>query len=342
MPPKASTRGRRPTRPNPSQVLAAPAWLNAAANMTPATSPSLDITSTFVSENHTPPVTLDPTSTPAPSSSPATSVTPAPSLTPTPAVSNDRTEETLLDSQENTLCTEPADSQLESQETSFSQVPNFQLLVNQKKSTCRWSEEDNTALIQALVVEKTIHPSTVNGFKAVSWHQAMKALEGSEIKNGSKAKDIAACKSRWFALKKIYSSFKTLWTMSGAGWDESAKMISLPPAVWKELSLNTSAQGPELSRWQTQTFPLFHDLNGLIEGSMATGDMMMTTANDKPVASGDIGNDIPPNSQLEDDSNEETPEITPTTALTTPASSKQKRGLVVSLEVILTKMRNMS
>jgi hypothetical protein len=320
--------------------------------MTPATSPSLDITSTFVSENHTPPVTLDPTSTPAPSSSPAT-------------VSNDRTEETLLDSQENTLRTKPADSQLESQETSFSQVPNLQLLVNQKKSTCRWSEEDNTALIQALVVEKTIHPSTVNGFKAVSWHQAMKALEGSEIKNGSKAKDIAACKSRWFAvsfhlinlrcsdfhmliccmlfqLKKIYSSFKTLWTMSGAGWDESAKMISLPPAVWKELSLNTSAQGRELSRWQTQTFPLFHDLNGLIEGNMATGDMMMTTADDEPVASGDIGNNIPPNSQLEDDSNEETPEITPTAALTTPASSKQKRGSAVSLEVILTEMRNMS
>ncbi|PLW37549.1 hypothetical protein PCANC_15259 [Puccinia coronata f. sp. avenae] len=323
--PKASTWGRQPTRPNPSQVLAARARLNAAANMTPATSPSLDITSTFVSENHASPVTLDPTSTPAPSLSPATSVTPAPSLTPTPAVSNDRTEETLLDSQENTQHTKPADSQLESQETSFSQVPNSQLLVNQKKSTCCWSEEDNAALIQALVVEKTIHPSTVNGFKAVSWHQAMKALEGSEIENGLKAKDIAACKSRLVC-----------W------WDESAKMILLPPAVWKEVSLNTSAQGRELSRWQTQPFPLFHDLNSLIEGNMATGNMMMTTANDEPVASGDIGNNIPPNSQLEDDSNEETPEITPTAALTTPASSKQKRGSAVSPEVILTEMRNMS
>jgi hypothetical protein len=119
-------------------------------------------------------------------------------------------------------------------------------------------------------------------------------------------------------------------------------MISLPPAVWKELALNTSTQGRELSRWQNQTFPLFHDLTGLIEGNVATGDLMMTTADDEPVASGDIGNDIPPDSQLEDDSNDDTPEITPTASLATPSSSKRKRGSAVSLEVILTEMRNMS
>jgi hypothetical protein len=195
----------------------------------------------------------------------------------------------------------------------------------------------------------------------------MKALEGSEIENGSKAKDVAACKSRWFAvssyliflkprdfnkligcvllcffqLKKIYSSFKILWTMSGAGWDESAKMISLPPAVWKELALNTSTQGRELSRWQNRTFPLFHDLTGLIEGNVATGDLMMTTADDEPVCSGDIGNDVPPDSQLEDESNE-TAEIIPTAALVTPSSSKRKRGSATSPELILSELRTMS
>ncbi|PLW05181.1 hypothetical protein PCANC_28400 [Puccinia coronata f. sp. avenae] len=341
MPPKDSTRGRRPTRPNPSQVLAARARLNAAANMTTSTSPSLDVAST-VSETNAPAVTPAPTSTPAASSSLATSLTPTPSSTLTLTVSDERTAETLVVSQENTQHTESSDSQLESQETSLSQIPDSQLSVNHKKTTCRWTEEDDAALIHALVAEKTIHPSTVNGFKAVSWHQAMKALEGSEIENGSKAKDIAACKSRWFALKKMYTSFKTLWTMSGAGWDESAKMISLPPAVWKDLSLNTSSQGRELSRWQNRPFPLFHDLNGLIEGNIATGDLMMTTADDEPVASGDIGNDIPPDSQLEDDSNDDTPEITPTASLATPSSSKQKRGSAVSPDVILTEMRNMT
>ncbi|PLW05881.1 hypothetical protein PCANC_27129 [Puccinia coronata f. sp. avenae] len=256
--------------------------------MTTSTSPSPDVAST-VSEKNAPAVTTAPTSTPAASSSPATSLNPTPSSTLTLTVSDDRTAETLV------------------------------LSVNHKKTTCHWTEEDNTTLIHALVAEKTIHPSTVNGFKAVSWHQAMKALEGSEIKNGSKAKDIAACKSRWFALKKMYTSFKTLWKMLGAGWDESAKMISLPPAVWKELSLNTSLQGRELSCRQNQPFPLFHDLNGLIEGNIATGDLMMTTANDEPVASGNIGNDIPPDSQLEDDSNDDTPEITPTASLATPS-----------------------
>ena len=140
----------------------------------------------------------------------------------------------------------------------------------------------------------------------------------------------------------MYTSFKTLWTMSGAGWDESAKMISLPPAVWKDLSLNTSLQGSELSRWQNRPFPLFHNLNGLIEGNIATGNLMMTTANDEPVASGDIGNNIPPDLQLENDSNDDTPEIIPTASLATPFSSKQKRGSAVSPDVILTKMRNMT
>jgi hypothetical protein len=87
---------------------------------------------------------------------------------------------------------------------------------------------------------------------------------------------------------------------------------------------------------------LFHDLNGLIEGNIATGDLMMTTADDEPVASGDIGNDIPPDSQLEDDSNDDTPEITPTASLATPSSSKRKRGSAVSPDVILTEMRNMT
>ena len=199
MPPKASTRSQRPTRPNSSQVLAAQARLNAAANMTTSTSPSLDIAST-VSEKNASSVTPASTSAPAASSSPATSLTPTPSSTPTLTVSDDLTAETLVVSQEYTQCTESSDSQLESQETSLSQVPDSQLSVNHKKTTCCWTEEDDTALIHALVAEKTIHPSTVNGFKAVSWHQAMKALEGSEIKNGLKAKDIAACKSRCFAV----------------------------------------------------------------------------------------------------------------------------------------------
>ncbi|PLW11774.1 hypothetical protein PCANC_22082 [Puccinia coronata f. sp. avenae] len=298
MPPKAT---QRAPRLSPEKVLAARARLNAAANL--AQSTPANVTS---------------------SSNAASSTDPA--------------EDLLHGSQENTQRTDLSDSQLESQETSFSQVPDSQLLVNQKKSTCRWSDKDYTTLNQTLVKEKAIHPSTVNGFKQTSWQQVVKALEGSEINKDSKAKDVAACKSR---------CFKTLWTMSGAGWDESSKMISLPPAVWKYLSLNTSTNGRDLSRWQNRPFPLFHNLVGLIEGNVATGDLMMTTADDKPIASGDIGNDVPPDSQLGDEYNKETAEITPaevtpTSALATPSSSKRKRGSALSPEVILTEMRSMS
>ena len=99
--------------------------------MKTATSP-LSYVASNVSENIGPAVTTAPTSTLAASSSLATSLTPASSSTPTLKFSDEQTEETLVGSQEKTQITNSADSQLESQETSLSQVPDSQLSVKHK------------------------------------------------------------------------------------------------------------------------------------------------------------------------------------------------------------------
>jgi hypothetical protein len=92
-------------------------------------------------------------------------------------------------------------TQVDSQETSISQMS-----VNQKKLTCRWTDDDDAALVHCLIDEKAAHPSATNGFKPVSWVQVVIALEGSELVTGSKAKDASACKSRWHAVSYLSSN----------------------------------------------------------------------------------------------------------------------------------------
>jgi hypothetical protein len=78
-------------------------------------------------------------------------------------------------------------------------------------------------------------------------------------------------------------------------------MVILLTAVWSELALNTSEAGKELSQWQNQLFPLLHNLAALVDGNVATGVLMISTAdNDNNLPSScDIGNDMALDSQLE-------------------------------------------
>jgi hypothetical protein len=151
-------------------------------------------------------------------------------------------------------------------------------------------------------------------------------------------------------LKKSYLSFKTISNMSGAGWDETTKMVSLPAAVWKELALNKSASGCELCRWQFKSFPLFHDLAGLIEGNTANGELMETTEDDdNPERSWMDSNelasnprDVPHEDTDEEDEAEEDTETTPAPPKSTPSAAKRKRGSAMSPDAIMGELRSMS
>ncbi|KAA1066168.1 hypothetical protein PGT21_023920 [Puccinia graminis f. sp. tritici] len=88
---------------------------------------------------------------------------------------------------------------------SFSQVPDSQLSATHKKVTCRWTDDDDATLVNCLKDEKALHGGTTNGFKPTSWVQVAKALEGSELINGSKAKDKDTCKSRWQAVSDQFT-----------------------------------------------------------------------------------------------------------------------------------------
>jgi hypothetical protein len=82
-------------------------------------------------------------------------------------------------------------TQAESTQTSesFSQVLDSQLVATRKKVTCWWTDDDDTTLFNCLKDDKALHDGTTNGFKPTSW------VQGSELINGSKAKDKDTCKS---------------------------------------------------------------------------------------------------------------------------------------------------
>ncbi|KAI7937541.1 hypothetical protein MJO29_014856 [Puccinia striiformis f. sp. tritici] len=210
-----------------------------------------------------------------------------------------------------------------------------------------WTDANDATMVHTLIDEKAAHPSALNGFKKSSWMQVIKALAGSEKLTYSKAKDIVSCKARWYALKRFYASFKTVKNMSGAGWDETTHMVILPKHTWEELALNTSAAGKELTRWEKQGFSLFYDLVALVEPGSAKGNLAETTADEGPTASGDIGNDIPPDSPVELDADEDDldidePEVTVAPVSSTQSPSKRKRGSAISPDLFFSELKSMS
>ncbi|PLW21855.1 hypothetical protein PCANC_03378 [Puccinia coronata f. sp. avenae] len=288
----------------------------------------------------------------------STSCTPAPSLQPATQLSSaSLATESTLDAQtltrdstsnqhdSSTNQAVPDESQVtltQATDANFSQVPDSQLSMAHKKTTCQWTNEDDTLLVNTLIDEQDLHAGTTNGCKTVTWNQAAKALEGSELVNASKAKDASACKSRWHALKKLYSSFMVVSKMSGAGWDESEKMVSLPPSVWRELAMNKSPSGRDLSCWQNQPFPLFHELGRLIEGNVATGELMASTADSPSATQRNVGKDVlldlEPEGELEEDG--EGPLVQAPKPIQTPA--KRKKGSAMSPDGILAEMKSMN
>jgi hypothetical protein len=96
---------------------------------------------------------------------------------------------------------------------------------------------------------------------------------------------------------------------------------------------------------------LFNELASLVDGNVATGDLMETTADDNdngPADIRDIGNDVPLDSQydlgdLDDDIEEEEHEaVVVAPSSTTPLPSKRKRGSAISPDMFLSELRTLS
>ncbi|KAH9440422.1 hypothetical protein Pst134EB_031035 [Puccinia striiformis f. sp. tritici] len=102
------------------------------------------------------------------------------------------------------------------------------------------------------------------------------------------------------------------------------------------------------ARWyaEGQGFPLFCDLVALVEPGSAKGNLAETTADEGPTASGDIGNNIPLDSPVklekEDDLDIDEPEVTVAPVSLTQSPSKRKRGSAISPNIFFSELKSMS
>ncbi|POW05248.1 hypothetical protein PSTT_09828 [Puccinia striiformis] len=84
-----------------------------------------------------------------------------------------------------------------------------------------------------------------------------------------------------------------------------------------------------------------------VEPGSAKGNLAETTADEGPTASGNIGNDIPPDSPVELDADEDDldidePEVTVAPVSSTQSPSKRKRGSAISPTLFFSELKSMS
>ncbi|KAF8691885.1 hypothetical protein HU200_040002 [Digitaria exilis] len=75
-------------------------------------------------------------------------------------------------------------------------------------------------------------------------------------------------------LKASYKAIRDAKAASGSGWNESLCMLILEPHVWDKLIKNH----PKVAKFCKKPFPLFYQLEALYEGSVATGNLNFTSA----------------------------------------------------------------
>ncbi|POV98689.1 hypothetical protein PSHT_13917 [Puccinia striiformis] len=211
---------------------------------------------------------------------------------------------TTNSSQVNSVTQATESSQVTNSTTDLSQSYS-QMSAAEKKASAVWTNTDDAIMVHKLIDEKSAHPSVLNGFKGTSWAQVVKALEGSEDATGSKQKDVPSCKSHWYTLKRLYTGFKTVKNMSGAGWDETLKM-----GLAKGNLMETTAN----------------------EGQPSSADV----GND---STADLVPDLDPG---EDNPDNDDTIVTVATTLPTTSPTKRKRSSAISPDVLFSELKNMS
>ncbi|KAF9018020.1 hypothetical protein BDP27DRAFT_1378500 [Rhodocollybia butyracea] len=80
-------------------------------------------------------------------------------------------------------------------------------------------------------------------------------------------------RKRVIHLKKEYREVKSIREKSGFGWDSARGVATATPAVWAALIklIEVLQSKPGLAKWQKRSFPLYDQIQELINGQVATG-----------------------------------------------------------------------
>lgn len=120
--------------------------------------------------------------------------------------------------------------------------------MESRREKVKWSQADDTLLVNTLASEKNKGSWGDNNPKGPSWIECVKALAGSEKQSGGISKRPDAIKSRWqkvctvlsycttddkhAQLKQEYDLVKELRGLSGFGWEPQLCTVTADSDVW--------------------------------------------------------------------------------------------------------------
>ncbi|KAJ7435461.1 hypothetical protein B0H11DRAFT_1642771, partial [Mycena galericulata] len=123
---------------------------------------------------------------------------------------------------------------------------------------------DDALLVATLRKAKDDGFRADSGWKPQTWARCVEALKDSPgpPKTAEKIQD------HWGkTLKSAYKSCSATRHASGFGWDAGLKMPTATAEVWDAYI----AKHRTAARWRTTPFPLYDDIQYLVEGVVATG-----------------------------------------------------------------------
>ncbi|KAH9807295.1 hypothetical protein DFH28DRAFT_1149660 [Melampsora americana] len=141
-------------------------------------------------------------------------------------------------------------------------------IVLKSSEKCEWTSDQEYKMIESLTVVHRNNKSN-KGFSKATWSLIALELKGTE--GTSKVKTGDACLAHYNILAKRYRDVLLLLKKSGAGWNESTKMVDLPPAIWEEMAQSKTGVNKRLGWFRRNAFPLYDAVGAIVDPGMAKG-----------------------------------------------------------------------
>ncbi|ESK81844.1 hypothetical protein Moror_9635 [Moniliophthora roreri MCA 2997] len=137
------------------------------------------------------------------------------------------------------------------------------------KVKCKWTEEENTVMIDELHVQKDSRRQAQSEWKPGVWKIVKEYLE-QDVGVSDPPKTEEKCQDHWTSkLKKDWCNVYSLSTQSGFSFCSITHQILATPDVWEPLLKSNQYNA---CYWHKHCYPHYNDMLYINESIMATGD----------------------------------------------------------------------
>ncbi|OJT06737.1 hypothetical protein TRAPUB_2409 [Trametes pubescens] len=156
--------------------------------------------------------------------------------------------------------------------SSDNEPPKHIATGTKRRVAAHWSNVNDETMVSILEKNKTEGRQANSGWKPGVWTEVSHELQGGL----GGVKTVKSCQDRWRTLLKEYNTVHWLVTqVSGFGWDEDLKKVTVTDNVWDDFLKKHT----KVTKYRTRGFPLYDCIAALVEGKQATGEQALRIEN---------------------------------------------------------------